>query len=413
MAKWRPGISITSVDFATYLTVFSNMVADTAYYDLLEIHIEATEVEIKRAYKKKAMKHHPDKNPDDPLAHETFQAIGQAYETLMDPNLRESYDRYGPDGPPRGGGGYADEFDMFESMFGGFGMGGMGGASFGFDPAGRGPRPKRGLNTDLEYPITLEEAYKGKRVVMSLERDRNCKTCKGRGGREGMKMTTCGKCEGKGVIFADRHLAPGVVGKMRVTCTDCDGAGEHIREKDRCKRCKGKKVTKEKKRVEFQIEPGTENGERIALKGEGDEEPDVPAGDVIFHIRIKPHTAFMRASQSPADLQTTVTLNLSEALLGFKRILVVHLDGRGLRVESKRGERIIQHGDELVIRGEGMPVRGRATKGDLYVKFKVEMPGVSWASRQGDSAVNLPAPLPDLDPEPEKVDLRYLSSVRR
>lgn len=121
----------------------------------------------------------------------------------------------------------------------------------------------------------------------------------------------------------------------------------------------------------------------------------------------------MRASQSPHDLQTTVTLSLSEALLGFKRILVVHLDGRGLRVESKRGERIIQHGDELVIRGEGMPVRGRGTKGDLYVKFKVEMPGVSWAARQGDGAVQLPAPLPDLEPEPEKVDLRYLSPVRR
>lgn len=219
---------------------------------------------------------------------------------------------------------------------------------------------------------------------------------------------------------------------MRVTCTDCDGAGEHIRDKDRCKRCKGKKVMREKKRVEFQIEPGTENGERIALKGEGDEmvsgknagsssnlawdtahdQPDVPAGDVIFHIRIKPHTTFMRAAHSPTDLQTTVTIRLSEALLGFKRILIVHLDGRGLRVESKRGERVIQHGDELVIRGEGMPVRGRSSKGDLYVKFNVEMPGVSWASRQGDGAVHLPEPLPDLEPEPEKVDLRFLTPVR-
>jgi DnaJ family protein A protein 2 len=121
----------------------------------------------------------------------------------------------------------------------------------------------------------------------------------------------------------------------------------------------------------------------------------------------------MRAPQSPYDLQTTVTLNLTEALLGFKRILVVHLDGRGLRVESKRGERIIQHGDELAIRGEGMPIRGGPTKGDLYIKFKVEMPGVSWAARQGDGAVQLPSPLPELEPEPEKVDLRYLTPARR
>lgn len=105
-----------------------------------------------------------------------------------------------------------------------------------------------------------------------------------------------------------------------------------------------------------------------------------------------------------------MTIKLSEALLGFKRILVVHLDGRGLRVESKRGERVIQHMDELVVRGEGMPVVGRPeSKGDLYIRFKVEMPGVSWASRQGDGAVELPPPSDEMVPEPEVVDLRYLS----
>ncbi|KAL1405948.1 hypothetical protein Q8F55_007630 [Vanrija albida] len=395
----------------------NQMVYDTAYYDILEISIEATEVEIKKAYKKKAMKHHPDKNPDDPEAHETFQAILQAYETLLDPNERAAYDQYGPNGPQHGpGGGYGDDFDMFEAMFGGMGgFGGPGGgASFGFDPSGKRPKPTRGKDTNVEYAISLEEAYKGKKVVMNLERDRACKTCKGRGGREGMKMTQCGKCEGKGVIFADRHLGPGIVGKARVPCPDCDGEGERIRDKDRCKKCKGKKVMKEKKRVEFHIEPGTEDGERIALRGEGDEEPGVPPGDVIFHIRIKPHDTFTRSLASPENLQINVTLRLSEALLGFKRILAIHLDGRGIRVESAKGERVIQHKQELVVRGEGMPIRGTGKRGDLYIRFDVEMPGVSWASRAGeDGVVELPPGFPDLQPQPEVVDSRYLSDPRR
>jgi DnaJ family protein A protein 2 len=139
----------------------------------------------------------------------------------------------------------------------------------------------------------------------------------------------------------------------------------------------------------------------------------VPAGDVIFHIRIKPHPTLLRSGASPGDLQTNVKINLSEALLGFNRVLIVHLDGRGIRVESGRGERIIQHKDVWVVRGEGMPHRGRGTKGDLYLRFDVQMPSTSWASRAGDGAVQLPEPLPELDPLPEVVDTRYLSPERR
>ena len=152
-------------------------------------------------------------------------------------------------------------------------------------------------------------------------------------------------------------------------------------------------MVKEKKRVEFRIEPGTEDGERIALRGEADEavrfqvpsllnfQPDIRPGDVIFHISHKPHLIFKPRPRQLADLMVTANIRLSEALLGFNRILFIHLDGRGIRAESKRGERVIQPGAEWVIRGEGMPKRGREEKGDLWVKFEVEMPGVSWAAR--------------------------------
>jgi DnaJ family protein A protein 2 len=147
--------------------------------------------------------------------------------------------------------------------------------------------------------------------------------------------------------------------------------------------------------VEFEIEAGTEDGERIALKGEGDEivrhpfprseckalttQPGVPAGDVIFHIHIRPHPAFRPLPN--AGLAMTLSISLSEALLGMNRLMFAHLDGRGIRLESKRGERIIKHGDELLVKGEGMPMRGRTARGDLRVRFEVEMPGLSWAAR--------------------------------
>ncbi|KAK4686429.1 hypothetical protein P7C73_g3699, partial [Tremellales sp. Uapishka_1] len=352
------------------------------------------------------------KNPDDPSAHVTFQKIGKAYETLSDPDSRAAYDEYGPDGPQRagGGGGFSSfEEDLFEQMFGGFGMGG-GGASFSFDPSSSSGRtkPSRGNNTEVVYEINLEDAFKGKRVVMNLERDRLCSHCEGSGGRKGAKLKDCSKCEGKGKITADRHLGPGLVGKFKMECPECEGEGKKIREKDR--KCQGKKVRKEKKRVEFQIEPGTEDGERIALKGEADEAPGIPPGDVIFRIKFRPHPHFTARPYS-SDLSITVPISLSEALLGLSRVLFVHLDGRGIRVESKRSERIIESGQEWLIKNEGMPKRGKGSRGDLIVTFKVEHPNESWAGRQDPSSnkVELPGPLEELSPLPEVIDVRYLT----
>ncbi|KAL7421755.1 hypothetical protein Q5752_003526 [Cryptotrichosporon argae] len=382
------------------------VVADTAFYDVLEVSVEASSAEIKKAYKRKAMAHHPDKNPDDPSAHETFQQIGQAYETLIDPDSRAAYDAHGPDGPRGSGPSYADDpFDLFASMFGDTGMGGGGfGGSFAFDPAAGPSRPKRGRNTDVTYEVGLEEAFAGKKVVVMLSRDRCCRHCGGSGGRAGARRSKCAKCDGKGTVFTNSHLGAGIVGKMRVPCPDCEGAGERIRDKDRCRKC-DRGVVKEKKRVEFRIEPGAEDGDRVVLHGEGDEAPEVPPGDVVFHIRVRPHAVLRRRSR--ADLSFVAVLSLSEALLGFARVLLVHLDGRGVRVESARGERVIRHGDEWVVRGEGMPDRAGG-RGDLYVRFEVEMPGASWASRQDCDMVTLPGPLPDIA-TPDVVETRYLS----
>ncbi|WVQ82184.1 hypothetical protein IAT38_004312 [Cryptococcus sp. DSM 104549] len=405
------------------------MVADSSYYDLLEVSVDATEVEIKKAYKKKAMQHHPDKNPDNPEAHETFQRIGQAYETLSNPNDRATYDEFGPEGAPRGGmPSDMDMEDLFAAMFGG-GMGGMpfddfgGGAGFSFDPSGGGGgarrKPSKGKDTTVPYDISLEDAYKGKKVMMSLERDRVCGGCKGSGARAGVVPRDCSKCEGKGVVFKDRMLGPGLVGKMKSPCPECDGEGKKLRDKEKCKKCKGAKVVKEKKRVEFMIDPGTEDGERIALRGEADEAPDIPPGDVIFLIRHLPHPSFRPQPHSPGSLTILINIRLSEALLGFSRVLFIHLDGRGIHVTSPRGARIIQPGSTWLIKGEGMPIRGKGRKGDMYVRFEVEFPGVEWArglelekGKDGveGTEVELPARKPDLGMTPEKVEVRELSA---
>ncbi|WWC61673.1 uncharacterized protein I303_104258 [Kwoniella dejecticola CBS 10117] len=364
-------------------------------------------------------------NPDNPEAHEKFQKIGQAYETLSNPNDRATYDSHGPDGPPRGGmGGGGDMDDLFEQMFGGFGMGGGGGGyggfefDMGFDPSGHGPRggqgrrkPAKGRDTTVPYDITLEEAYKGKKVVMNLERDRICTGCKGSGARPGVEPRECGNCEGKGIVFTDRHIAPGLLGKVKSPCLSCDGEGKKIRDKEKCKKCKGSKVTKEKKRIEFMIDPGTEDGERIALRGEGDEEPDVPPGDIIFLIRHKAHTSFKPQPHAAGGLLILISIRLSEALLGFSRILFIHLDGRGIQVESKKGERIIQPNSIYTIKGEGMPIRGTSRRGDMYVRFDVEFPTADWAKSQqqdnpgisGSGLVELPGKKPDLKIEGEVV----------
>ncbi|OCF36918.1 chaperone regulator [Kwoniella heveanensis BCC8398] len=388
------------------------VVADSTYYDLLEVSVDATEVEIKKAYKKK--------NPDDPQAHDKFQKIGQAYETLSNPNERATYDQYGTDGPPRGGGmgSDMDMDDLFASMFGGMGGFGFddGGASFGFDMGGGGggpsgrrrPKPAKGRDTMVPYDISLEDVYKGKKVVMNLERDRICGGCKGSGGRPGVEPRECSKCEGKGFIFTDRHLAPGLLGKMKSVCPECDGEGKKLRDKEKCKKCKGAKVLKEKKRIEFMIDAGTEDGERIALRGEGDEAPDIPAGDVIFLIRHLPHSSFRPHPGSAGSLQILLSIRLSESLLGFSRVLFIHLDGRGIKVTSKRGDRIIKPGSVWVIKGEGLPIRGSSRKGDMYVRFDVEFPDEKWAKglempvgedgvgAGGSTKVELPGRKPDL-----------------
>jgi len=184
-----------------------------------------------------------------------------------------------------------------------------------------------------------------------------------------------------------RAIGGANVGFARVACPQCKGSGKVIREKDRCKKCKGEKVTKEKKRLEVQIEPGMPNDHHILLHGEGDQEPEMAPGDVVLVLSVKEHESFERAG---SDLLAHVRITLSEALLGFSRVILTHLDGRGIRFDSRKSggeKKIYKNGDTVVIRGEGMPIwkrdkgkstNGSAERGDLFILFEVEMPNEDW-----------------------------------
>ncbi|TFY60811.1 hypothetical protein EVG20_g7283 [Dentipellis fragilis] len=329
--------------------------------------------------------------------------MAAAYELLIDTQTRETYDMYGMEGVSgRGGpGGGPNPEDIFADLFGGgmrfdFGsFGGMGGGAF--------RKRTKGEDSVIPYEVTLEDLYNGKNVKMMMEKEVECGTCKGTGAKGSAKPKKCAKCDGQGWTAVHSQIGRGQLGVSRQTCTDCQGRGEMLREKDRCKKCKGEQTVKEKTRQEIFVEKGMSDGQRIILAGAGDQEPGLPAGDVIFVLKAKPHDSFERSGN---DLLTTAKITLSEALLGFSRILINHLDGRGVQVSSPPGK-AIKSGQTIVLRGEGMPTyKSPDHKGNLYVVLEVEMPDEQWLQSVNRAALEslLPPKKSDVEPRPEVVD---------
>ncbi|PQE15700.1 Heat shock protein [Rutstroemia sp. NJR-2017a BBW] len=360
-------------------------------YAILEISSSATKSEIKKAYHKvnpalrctAALQHHPDKVPVDQReeADEKFKAVSQAYEILHDEEKREMYDTHGMaafDGSRGGmGGGGVDLDDILSQMFGmGGGMGGMGGMPPGFG-GGPGPkRPRRGQNEEQVYKIKLEELYKGKTVKFTSKKNVICTHCKGTGGKEKAKASTCDRCKGNGVTLGLRSVGPGLVTQERVMCDTCSGAGQIYKEKDKCKKCKGKRVTHEKKQLELYIPRGARQGERIVLEGEADQVPDQTPGDIVFTLEEEDHPIFQRAGD---DLSADLEITLAEALTGFSKVVLTHLDGRGIHINHPQGK-VLQPGQTLRVEGEGMPLKRSDAKGDLYLVVKIEFPENGWTS---------------------------------
>jgi len=338
------------------------MVKETEFYDKLGVEPDVTADEIKKAYRKMAIKFHPDKNPNNPEAVEKFKEISEAYEVLSDANKRQTYDKYGKEGLQQGGFHAGSASDIFERFFGGGMFGGFGGGGR------QGPQQTEDIMHQIA--VGLDDLYNGKTSKLAVTRNILCPKCEGSGSKTKGASAKCATCEGRGVRFIVKQLGPGMIQQMQAVCSDCSGKGTRIKEEDKCEQCKGKQVIKDKKVLEVHIEKGMRDGQKIVFAGESDQAPGAEPGDIIFIIKQKDHERFKRSGN---DLYMEHTITLLDAL-GGTSLAVTHLDGRTLLIKTGEGD-IIKPGEVRTIDREGMPQHKQPfNKGHLFIKFTIQFP---------------------------------------
>lgn len=330
------------------------------YYEVLGVAKDSGERDIARAYRKLAVKYHPDSNPGDEEASKNFKEAAEAYEVLSDSDKRARYDRFGHAGLEggAGSGGFGNAEDIFSAFSEMFGGGGMFGDLFG-GGGGRG-RARRGGDIRVDVTLTLEEAAKGVDKSIKFERNLTCETCDGSGSKPGSQPATCGQCGGRGQVLRSAGIL-----SVQTTCPVCRGAGQMIT--DPCGDCGGRAVKVEMVDKEFSIPAGVDDGIRVRITGEGDASPDGgPNGDVYCFIKVRRHKIFHRDGN---DLIIQLPVSYTQAALGAE-IQVPTLDGPEKLVIA-RGT---QSGEVFKIRGKGVadPRGGRV--GDLLVQTFIETP---------------------------------------
>ncbi|PSH67167.1 molecular chaperone DnaJ [Phyllobacterium sophorae] len=330
------------------------------YYETLGVARSADEKELKSAFRKLAMQFHPDKNPGDADAEHRFKEIGEAYETLKDPQKRAAYDRFGHaafenGGMNGGGGGFggAGGFaDIFEDIFGEM----MGGGR-----QRRSSGRERGADLRYNMEITLEEAYTGKTAQIRVPTSITCDECSGSGAKPGTQPVTCSMCSGSGRVRAAQGFF-----SIERTCPTCHGRGQII--KDPCPKCSGQGRMTEERALSVNIPAGIEDGTRIRLTGEGEAGlRGGPSGDLYIFLSLKPHEFFQRDG---ADLYCKVPISMTTAALGGQ-FEVATLDGTQTRVKIPDGT---QNAKQFRLKGKGMPVLRQPAMGDLYIQIAIETP---------------------------------------
>ena len=325
------------------------------YYEVLGLARNATDEEIKKSYRRLAMKFHPDRNPDDNAAEESFKEVKEAYEVLSDQRKRSAYDQFGhsaTDGAGFGGGGPGGMGGMnFSDMFGDI---------FGDIFGGGRPGPQRGADLRYSLEITLENAVFGSTVELTVPTLISCNDCHGSGARKGAAPVTCKDCEGYGQVRMQQGFF-----SVQQTCPTCRGKGKLI--KDPCATCRGKGRMKQNKKLSVKIPPGVDTGDRIRLSGEGEAgESGAPQGDLYVQISVKEHALFGRDG---TNLHCEVPISFVTAALGGE-LDIPTLSGRvKLKIPAET-----QSGKVFRLRGVGVPqVRG-GSPGDLLCRVMVETP---------------------------------------
>lgn len=413
------------------------------FYSVLGVTRSSTTDEVKRAYKKLAVKYHPDKNLGNAEVEDKFKEVTEAYEVLSDPKKRDLYNRYGAEGI------YKEPFfqqrqkmspeDIFANLFGenffnsstGFGgaeqnvRGFFNDAFFGdgfstgsahstpqashhgtgcapqgpsFNTKRYGQTPRRGKDVTFALQVELADLYAGRTKHLKITRNVLCSFCRGRGIIRDSPHAPCVGCKGSGAKVVIQQPRPGFIQHLQTMCTDCHGQGFFIREEDKCTQCRGSRIVAEERTLEVVIERGSEEGQVVIFEGLADQlTPDTVPGDVMVILKQKddPASKWHRRGQ---DLVYEHTITLLEALTGFEFYLT-HLDGRILHVRSESNTIIKPEGDIKVIEKEGMPYRNNpSVKGHLYIELSVEFPDALTSEQQRGLERVLPAkkPLPKL-----------------
>ena len=336
--------------------------AKRCYYEVMEVTRTVEFEEIKRSYRKLAVKHHPDKNPGDPTAEERFREIAEAYDILGDSEKRAAYDRYGHAAFQNGaaGGGGHDPFDLFREMFGA--SGGGGGIFDHFFGGGSGGSSQDSRGSDLRYDlrITLEEAFAGCEKEIELRKLDTCGDCTGSGASKGAKVATCSLCRGRGQVVASRGFF-----QVAQPCPQCHGAGQTIDKP--CKSCGGEGRAEKSSRIKLNIPAGIDEGSRLRSSGGGEAGTRGGGmGDLYVVIHVREHAIFTRDG---ADLHCRVPISFVTAALGGE-VEVPSLAGP-VKMKVPAGT---QGGSDFRIKHHGMPRLQSNAKGDLHVRLEVEVP---------------------------------------
>ena len=329
------------------------------YYVVLSVTREASDDEIKKAYRQAALKHHPDRNPGDKAAEEKFKEASEAYSVLSDAEKRQAYDRFGHAGlnGAQGFDGVGDILSHFQDMFSDF-FGGFGGQAQG---GGRRKRAERGQDVRVEAVISLRDALLGGKHEINVSGAAPCDTCHGAGAEPGTKTETCSQCRGSGQVTAQRGFI-----MFSSPCARCRGTGQYL--PSPCKACNGSGAVERQRKVIVAIPGGIDSGQRLRVPRQGMPGPEgLPAGDLYVDIEVEADERFERQG---ADLGTRASISFAEAALGSK-LEITMPDDTVISAEVAPGT---QPNSIIVVRGQGMPRLDRHGRGDLHVAVNVRVP---------------------------------------
>jgi molecular chaperone DnaJ len=337
------------------------------YYEVLGVDRKATEKELKNAFRSKARKFHPDKNPDDPEAEKKFKEVQEAYAILSNPDERQNYDRFGhnrPGGSPFGASGFQGVNISVEDLFGG-GFESIFSSLFG----GRGGRTRstRGADLLVSHSITFEQAFLGAEEEIEIDILNHCENCSGSGSETSDGIRECPTCEGRGRITRIERIGP-FHQQLTQDCRACNGEGRIIQ--NPCNKCRGEGRSKQTKKVKFSVPPGIVSGTRLRMAGQGEASKfqNGEPGNLFIEIEVEQHEWFERDG---SDLLMALPVNYADLVIG-SNIEIPHLDGSPLKIKIPAGS---SPGETITVVGRGMPaIRSRNGRGSVMVLLKLAMP---------------------------------------